>query len=95
MALFGTFQSRLGSPTLRAFGGLPERTPQGRNQTGEPILEHVVRGALLERLDGSLFSDGAGNEMKGTSGRVSAAMDKASRPSKPGGAMPCPSSPPP
>ncbi len=39
--------------------------PHGRPQPGQPLLEHVIRGAVLQGLDGCLLAQGAGDEEEG------------------------------
>jgi hypothetical protein len=49
-------------------GGFRERPADRRNQPREPLFEHIVGGAGLERLDRRLFAQGTGDEDEGDVG---------------------------
>src|SRR5207244_3216652 len=53
----------LSTPVERT--GLAHGAAHRRNQAGEPLLEHVVRGAASYRLDGRLLAERSGEEDQG------------------------------
>ncbi len=57
------------APPLGAHLGLLERAAHRRTEPREIVLEHVVHGALMQRLDGTLLADRAGHEDEGHVGR--------------------------
>nr|WP_174263811.1 hypothetical protein [Gemmata obscuriglobus] len=57
-------QRPLGGPAAPPFGGLADRPGDGRHQPDQVLLQQVIVGPGLERLDGDLLTDGARHQQK-------------------------------
>jgi hypothetical protein len=61
-AFFALFEFALRPAPGVAIVGFAQRALDRRYQPRPAVLEHVIDGALLQRLDGALLADGAGDE---------------------------------
>src|SRR6266404_3839154 len=55
-------QGILGMPAAGALVRLLQRATYGRDQTGQPVLEHVIRRARFEAFDSDFIANSAGYE---------------------------------
>ncbi len=58
-------QLLLGGDARAVVGRFVQRAHHGARQAAEAALQHVVGGAALQRIDGAIFTEGAGHEHEG------------------------------
>jgi len=69
--VFGLFaEGGLGPAADPALAPLAQRPLDGGGQALHPVLEHIVGGTGLHRLDGEVLADGAGEEDEGGVGQL-------------------------
>jgi hypothetical protein len=67
-ALFALFEFALRPASGVAVLDFAQRALDRQHQARPVLLEHIIDGALFQRLDGALLADGAGDEDEGCVG---------------------------